>query len=651
MTGDLNNQDDRRDPRMAVPDSRRERAMHEEDMRAPDDMAPPQDVRVPEVGRRHRGIVRRLGGLLTGIGLFFIVALCGVAGLYYYGNAKFEEAGPLTAQKTIMIKRGQSSRAIAAALESEGFITHDALFLIGLYVSGANSKLKAGEYDIAAGTSMRGVMNMLVQGKAIQHKITIPEGLTTQQIVRRIEDHPILEGKIERAVAEGSLLPDTYIFPRGTTRQDVVKQMQNAQTAFMAKAWGERAGDLPVRKPYEALILASIVEKETAKADERARVASVFVNRMRRRMRLQSDPTIIYGLVGGKGSLGRPLTKADIAKETEYNTYRIDGLPPTPIANPGKAAIEAVLNPLQSTDLYFVADGTGGHAFAPTLAEHNSNVAQWRKIERKRRAEARAKEQEKTTAEKSDAQEKEAETPAPSVATTDAPAAPESESKTRQSDQIITQTVQETSNEVQTGSVSKTAEDVSTQPSPVPTSEAPAATEAPAQPAWQPTHLQNTQPSDQAAAVKPVPSPEPAPAKSPEPIAPTEPTVTIPSGPALSILQNEPSAPQNEPAPAESAPAAPAAELAKPRTKPDQTQTAEAPATDQGTEAAPAKQVLKNVPLPRPKPTPPGGQSSEAESTISNDATPIVVIPDPAPVTRQSEPTPTPASSPSANLK
>ena len=631
MTGNENNQDDGRNPRIAMPDNRREPDASGGDMRAPSDMAPPQDARVPEARRRRRGMVRRLGGLLTGIALFFIVALAGAGGVYYYGNSKFDAAGPLAEQKSIMIKRGQSSRSIAAALAREGFISHDKLFLLGLYANGANGKLQAGEYDIAAGTSMRGVMNMLVQGKAIQHKITVPEGLTTMQILARIEDHPILEGKIEQAVAEGSLLPDTYAFPRGTTRQDVVKQMQQAQTAFMAKAWAKRAKDLPVRKPYEALILASIIEKETARASERGRVASVFVNRMRRRMRLQSDPTIIYGIVGGKGKLGRPLTKADIAKETKYNTYRIDGLPPTPISNPGREAIEAVLNPLETSDLYFVADGTGGHAFAPTLDEHNSNVAVWRKIERERREARRAKEENeaKTASEGSTAEEPAAGTPEPAVAATGEPAAPEPQGQSEQPDQIITQAVPQSADDVQTGSVAKVQDQIVTQPSTAAT-DAPAAAEAPAQPAWQHTQIESPKVPEQTAAVTPAPAPAPA-----APSASEEPAPAAPSGPALSILQTEPAQPQTD--------------AVKPRTKPEASTTAGTSAAESAPQPAPTELVLKNVPLPRPKPARPGGQTGEAENTVVNDAAPVVVIPDPVPARTQAAPAP--AAKPTVNLK
>ena len=254
-----------------------------------------------------------------------------------------------------------------------------------MLVHRADGKLKAGEYRIEANSSMRQVMDLLVTGKSIQYKVTIPEGLTTLQALARIEAHEVLVGDIEGEVAEGSLLPDTYAFTRGTTRQELVERMQAALSKLLDATWPNRDQTLPLTNPYEAVILASIVEKETALASERGRVASVFVNRLRQGMRLQSDPTIVYGIVGGQGALDRPIRKSDIAERTNYNTYQIDGLPPTPIANPGKAAIEAVLNPPETKDLFFVADGTGGHAFSETLAGHTENVRRWREIERARR--------------------------------------------------------------------------------------------------------------------------------------------------------------------------------------------------------------------------------------------------------------------------
>lgn len=335
---------------------------------------------------------KRRGGLLR-IGIFFsalftIVSVLAVAGggVLFYLKTEFEAAGPAKADVSFAVIPGQGLNSIAESLESRGFITDSRIFILGVVANNANSKLKAGEYLLPAGASMQKIMQALVSGKSVQHKVTIPEGLTSLQIVARLRAHPILVGEVSEVPAEGSLLPDTYVFLRGTTRFELVERMRDAQEKAIEGLWSSRSPDLPIRSKEAALILASIVEKETAKAGERPKVASVFINRLRKGMRLQSDPTIIYGIVGGKGVLGRPIRKSDISKKTRYNTYQINGLPPTPIANPGFAAIKAVLNPANTDELYFVADGTGGHAFARTLAGHNRNVAKWRRIEAKRRA-------------------------------------------------------------------------------------------------------------------------------------------------------------------------------------------------------------------------------------------------------------------------
>ena len=206
--------------------------------------------------------------------------------------------------------------------------------------------------------------------------------------MQRIRDNDILTGDVTEMPREGTLLPDTYKFERGETRQQAVNRMQRAQREALNQIWARRSPDLPIKTPQELVILASIVEKETGRADERSRVAGVFINRLGRRMKLQSDPTIVYGLVGGKGTLGRGILRAEIDKATPYNTYAIEGLPPGPIANPGRAALEAVANPSRTKDLYFVADGSGGHAFAESLDQHQKNVTRWRQIEKARAADA-----------------------------------------------------------------------------------------------------------------------------------------------------------------------------------------------------------------------------------------------------------------------
>src|SRR5947199_8291561 len=222
----------------------------------------------------------------------------------------------------------------------------------------------------------------MVEGKVVQHAATIPEGLTSEQIVARLSDNDIFTGAVREMPREGTLLPETYKFPRGTTREQVIQRMQQSQKRVLAEIWERRNPDIPVKTPDRLITLASIVEKETGKADERSRVAAVFVNRLRQRIKLQSDPTIIYGLVGGKGTLGRPIKRSEIQQPSPYNTYVVDGLPPGPIANPGSASLEAAANPARTRDLFFVADGTGGHAFSDAYDQHQKNVARLRTMEK-----------------------------------------------------------------------------------------------------------------------------------------------------------------------------------------------------------------------------------------------------------------------------
>jgi len=246
--------------------------------------------------------------------------------------------------------------------------------------------------------SMYDVMQTLRQGKGVVHKVSIPEGLTSFQIMQRIAQNSILTGEMPDEIpSEGSLLPDTYPFQRGLARQELINQMMSAQEIFLKEVWQRRVPGLPFSTPEEMVILASIVEKETGQADERPHVASVFVNRLSQGIRLQSDPTIIYGIFGGEGKpKGRPIYQSDLDKVTDYNTYIIKALPPGPISNPGRASLEAVANPSKTSDLFFVADGTGGHVFAATLAEHNANVSRWRAVEKRRKAAAAKKAQEKS---------------------------------------------------------------------------------------------------------------------------------------------------------------------------------------------------------------------------------------------------------------
>jgi UPF0755 protein len=326
-------------------------------------------------------------GMLDGLLNFVFIMACMAAAVFYFVRVEFDRPGPLPVSTVLVVPKGEGATAIAERLERDGIIADRRIFMTSIlyfmYLKGEGT-LKAGEYQFDKHATMRQVLDTLVEGKSIQYRVTLPEGWTSAQIVKRLAAHPELNGEVPEAPAEGSLLPDTYSFGSKDTRKEIVQRMQHAQAKFLAKMWEERDPDIMVSTPEEALILASIVEKETGKAEERPHIASVFHNRLRKRMRLQSDPTIIYGLFGGVRD--HPISQDDLQRDNPYNTYKIAGLPPTPIANPGRAAIEAVLKPAKTKDLYFVADGTGGHVFSATLAEHNRNVVKWRKIEREIRA-------------------------------------------------------------------------------------------------------------------------------------------------------------------------------------------------------------------------------------------------------------------------
>ena len=309
---------------------------------------------------------------------FLFLGIFCAAGSAIYGSRLYEAKGPLTEEKTVLIAKGSD---IADTLQRQSVIDNTFLFSNATWALGKSKLLKAGEYKFKVGISMHEVVDILVEGKGIQHSITIPEGLTSQMIIDRVSQDDVLVGEAPPPPREGSLLPDTYLFERGTSRAQMVARMQAAQKQLLDEVWKARSPNLPLKSPSELVTLASIVEKETGEAEERPHVASVFVNRLLKNMRLQSDPTVIYGIAGGKGKLDRSILKTDLEQSTPYNTYVIPGLPPGPIANPGRAAMQAVASPLQTKDLYFVADGSGGHAFAETLEQHNKNVALWRKAE------------------------------------------------------------------------------------------------------------------------------------------------------------------------------------------------------------------------------------------------------------------------------
>ncbi|MBB2970277.1 endolytic transglycosylase MltG [Mesorhizobium sp. RMAD-H1] len=319
-----------------------------------------------------------------------VLAVVSASVLFYFGKLQFDAAGPAPAASTFLVKRGSGIVEIADSLERRGLISDARIFRYGVRAYGHEKDMKAGEYEIAAHSSMRDIMETLRSGKSIMHSLTIPEGLTVQQIFDRIAANDVLVGDMPAELPpEGSLFADTLRFTRGTTRQEIVNKLQAEQKKLIDEIWAKRNADLPLKNVNEFVTLASIVEKETGIASERPHVASVFINRLRKGMRLQSDPTIIYGLFGGRGKpADRPIYRSDIDKPTPYNTYIINGLPPTPVANPGRAALEAVANPLETDDLYFVADGTGGHVFSATLKEHNENVRRWRSVEQQKKEEA-----------------------------------------------------------------------------------------------------------------------------------------------------------------------------------------------------------------------------------------------------------------------
>lgn len=319
------------------------------------------------------------------IAFLLLISLVVLTGFSAYGIFlhTLKSPGPLAAEKPVLIASGQGTQEIAEKLAAEGVISHPLVFAVTSKLQSAGGSLKAGEYLVPAGASTQDVIRLLQSGRVFQRKITVAEGLMSTEIVDLINAAPALEGTIETIPAEGTLLPETYNYVYGDTRQQVIDRMQAAMKKTLAELWEKRSTTTPVKTPEEAVTLASIVEKETGIASERPRVAGVFANRLRIGMPLQSDPTVIYAITMGKMKLERQLYRKDLNIESPYNTYFVKGLPPGPIANPGRASLDAVLNP-ESNDLYyFVADGTGGHVFGKTLDDHTRNVAKWREIQRK----------------------------------------------------------------------------------------------------------------------------------------------------------------------------------------------------------------------------------------------------------------------------
>lgn len=339
---------------------------------------------------------KKLGPQLRAMNAFLTclaVLLSALAIVVIAFNRETNRAGPLQETKTVVVPEREGAQEIARRLEVAGVIDNAHVFVAHYLVRSAMSAnekqrfaLKSGEYQFSPGASIREVTDAIGRGRSITFSITIPEGLTSWHIVERLRADQNLTGDVTRVPAEGSLMPDTYRVPKGMSRMAVIEMMQAEQRRFLERVWAQRNPAVPVRTPEEAVILASIVEKETGRRDERERVAAVFVNRLRKSMRLQSDPTILYGLAGGQVQWGKPITRSDINSRTPHNTYVISALPPTPICNPGRASIAATLKPAQTNEIYFVADGQGGHIFSETLKEHNAAVSNWRKVEKEIRA-------------------------------------------------------------------------------------------------------------------------------------------------------------------------------------------------------------------------------------------------------------------------
>ncbi len=337
--------------------------------------------RVPMPTRRSSRV--RHPVVVVGNAIFTILVVISVAigAALFFGKQRFDAPGPLTEDKVVNVPRGLGIRDIAEILQREGVIDQPYIFMGSVIALRARGELKYGEYQFSKHASIADVVDTIIEGKVVQHAFTVPEGLTSEQIVARLLENTALAGQIKEIPREGTLLPETYRFTRGMTREQIIQRMQQAHRRVLQDVWERRMPDLPVRTPEQLVTLASIVEKETGRPDERTRVAAVFVNRLKTKMRLQSDPTIIYGLTGGKGSLGRPIQKNEIEQPTPYNTYVIDGLPPGPIANPGRASLEAAANPARTKEIYFVADGSGGHLFSDNYTEHQKNVARLRGLE------------------------------------------------------------------------------------------------------------------------------------------------------------------------------------------------------------------------------------------------------------------------------
>ncbi|MBL4615852.1 MAG: endolytic transglycosylase MltG [Magnetovibrio sp.] len=317
--------------------------------------------------------------------LITLVGLMAGGGGFFYVRGQALAPGLNSQPVRMVIEPGLGVSAIATRLKAFGISANPLIFRIWARYTKAHTQLRAGEYDLPAHASVIQVLGILKSGKTVVHKLTLAEGLSVTEALLVIQDAKGLSGDLTDIPDEGWLLPETYHYSRGDSRNALIGRMADDMGDVLSKLWAERRNGFILKSPKDVLILASIVEKETGIAHERAKIAAVFLNRLKRGMRLQSDPTVVYALTDGSGALGRALTRNDLKIDSPFNTYRIKGLPPTPIANPGRAAIAAVIHPERTTALYFVADGSGGHVFANTLKAHNKNVRRWRKIKRSRK--------------------------------------------------------------------------------------------------------------------------------------------------------------------------------------------------------------------------------------------------------------------------
>lgn len=317
--------------------------------------------------------------------LIAVVGLCLAAAIGILGPrwalAWYEGPGPSTEARTIVLERRGTSEAIGAALEGNGVLTHVRLFMLAARLTAGAGELKAGEYLFPAAISPAGILDLLRSGKTIVHRLVVPEGLTSAEIVGLVAQAEAMSGDIAAKPDEGTLLPETYFYSWGDKRQALIDRMRRGMTKLVADLWAARKPGLALDTPAEAVTLASIVEKETGIEAERPLIAGVFYNRLKQGMKLQSDPTVSFAITQGDHPLGRTLNRADLDMASPYNTYFAKGLPPGPIANPGRAALKAVLDPAPTDALYFVADGSGGHAFSATLEAHNKAVQHWRQLQ------------------------------------------------------------------------------------------------------------------------------------------------------------------------------------------------------------------------------------------------------------------------------